>query len=646
MAVTIDASSSGSATATSVTFSHTVSSGSNRLLIVQAAANTDVTGSITGATYGGTAMTQIATFDGNRILAWYMVAPPVGTANVVVSQDVSREIGAFSTSLFGVDQTTPVTGAVSAYASQADSGVTVTSAANNLVFAQGWDSAGRSTWTATGAQTTSTTLTVASLQTTVKGVASGASSVVMTWTGDTWNLPRYLGFSVSAVPAVLDQEAFRWGVDDGSESAHSWEAAQDTSVTLPDTQSRLIRMLVDTTGDQPSTAYTLRYQKNGTGGYTAVPVGASTSPTIGTPTIGTVAYSSLNGTSVAPSYPASIAADDTVVLIVGQKPSTANGGTVTTPSGWTLRASRTGATDGDTGGYTTTLGADTGNTNIFVYTKDTVAGTETGTLSVTIGTNNTCWAGIIRVPKTGTGTWSFAVDTGKDTTAGDVSIASSAGMDIAAGDILIGAMVIPTDVTTPSQFSAQTFAQTGTTFGTAAEITEPDTNVGDDIGGFIFYQAASSGSGSGAVTMTATAGGTTTNVRGPGIILRARLTGISNEVYVNTSANIAAGGEATTARLTAPSGKTTSDFVTGRRWDDENSATGDAIDITVDDYTEVEWLVALSSAPVNGDYYDFRVYAGSAALDTYTQTPRWTVGTAGPSTSFVYLRSIAPLLLH
>lgn len=127
--------------------------------------------------------------------------------------------------------------------------------------------------------------------------------------------------------------------------------------------------------------------------------------------------------------------------------------------------------------------------------------------------------------------------------------------------------------------------------------------------------------------MAATAGGTTTNVRGPGIVLRARVVAVNNEVYVSPSANITAGGEATTARLAAPSGKTTSDFVTGRRWDDENGS--DSIDITTDDYTEVEWCVNTQSPAANGDFYDFRVYAGAAPLITYTVTPRWTIGTPG-----------------
>lgn len=50
-----------------------------------------------------------------------------------------------------------------------------------------------------------------------------------------------------------------------------------------------------------------------------------------------------------------------------------------------------------------------------------------------------------------------------------------------------------------------------------------------------------------------------------------------NSVYIAPSANITAGGQATTAQLTAPSGKTTADFSVGRMWDDENGT--DTVDI-------------------------------------------------------------------
>lgn len=431
-------------------------------------------------------------------------------------------------------------------------------------------------------------------------------------------------FKIAAAP--LEQVRFRWGSDDGSESAHGWAASENANLTATNNQTKLLRVQVQATGDPPSQTYPLRVQKNGAGGYVAVPVGASTSPTLTFGAAGTIAYSASGGTTVAPTYPSGITTNSALVLIVGQKPSSANGGTCTTPAGWTLQAEISGANDGDTGGYTTTLGVDTGNTNLYVYTKDTVTGSETGTLSVTVGTNNVCWANIYRVQSSDTCTWSYAAATGKDTSAGNVSIATGS-IAIAAGDYIIGAMVIPTDVTTPSQFSAEALSQSGTTFGTVTEIQEPDSGTGNDIGGFLVEAPVSSGSGSGAVTMTATAGGTTTNVRGPGAVIRLRATSVNNECYIATSGNITAGGEATTGRLTAGTGS----FVTGRRWDDENGS--DSIDITTNNYTEFEWAVALSSAPATNDYFDFRVYKGTSALTTYTVTPRWTVGSGVSASS-------------
>lgn len=96
------------------------------------------------------------------------------------------------------------------------------------------------------------------------------------------------------------------------------------------------------------------------------------------------------------------------------------------------------------------------------------------------------------------------------------------------------------------------------------------------------------------------------------------------------SANIAAGGEATTAYgLTAPSGKTSGDFFTGRRWDDENGT--DSLTITADGWTKLAWaLQANSAAVLDTEVYEFRVVADGVALDTYTVTPTWTIGTPPP----------------
>lgn len=95
-------------------------------------------------------------------------------------------------------------------------------------------------------------------------------------------------------------------------------------------------------------------------------------------------------------------------------------------------------------------------------------------------------------------------------------------------------------------------------------------------------------------------------------------------VVLAASANITASGEATTAQLTPPSGKTTADFTAGRMQDDENPT--DTVNLGVDDYTELEWSVQLSSF-ATGDF-EFRVTANGTPLDTYSVTPQLSVGAA------------------
>lgn len=245
---------------------------------------------------------------------------------------------------------------------------------------------------------------------------------------------------------------------------------------------------------------------------------------LGTPTDNGAAYSGT--TTVAPLYPTGIAANDVVLLIIGQKPSTANGGTVTTPAGWTLRESITGQ-----GGYGTTLGADTGNTNLFIYSKDTVTGTETGTLTVTVGTNNVCWAVIVRIPTAGPGaTFSYGTADGSRATAPTSGTAFTVTLtngttapNLQAGDMAIWAMCIPTDVLTAG-FTVPTLTSTGTTFGTGVKLEEPDDGTNNDIGGYVAYAAATAGTSTAAPTVGITATGTVTNVRGPIALIRVRET--------------------------------------------------------------------------------------------------------------------------
>jgi hypothetical protein len=64
----------------------------------------------------------------------------------------------------------------------------------------------------------------------------------------------------------LDQEGFRFRNDDGSESAATWMADQDTNVMLAaDTTARL-RVLINTSLDPGSKNYQLEYRYKPSGG--------------------------------------------------------------------------------------------------------------------------------------------------------------------------------------------------------------------------------------------------------------------------------------------------------------------------------------------------------------------------------------------
>lgn len=99
------------------------------------------------------------------------------------------------------------------------------------------------------------------------------------------------------------------------------------------------------------------------------------------------------------------------------------------------------------------------------------------------------------------------------------------------------------------------------------------------------------------------------------------------QFILSGSGYIAASGENTTAQLTPPSGKSSSDFAAGRIQDDENPA--DAVSLTAGQYTEMEWcLQALPSASA-GETYQFRLRRVAAELDSYSQTPEWTIASEG-----------------
>lgn len=105
MAIAFDATSSGNANATSLTFSHTCS-GSERVLWV----GCYVSGgdNITGITYAGVSMTKMVGTpmdSGYYLYLWYLAAPATGANNIVITPSGTRDMLAISSSYTGAKQT-------------------------------------------------------------------------------------------------------------------------------------------------------------------------------------------------------------------------------------------------------------------------------------------------------------------------------------------------------------------------------------------------------------------------------------------------------------------------------------------------------------------------------------------------------------
>jgi hypothetical protein len=437
---------------------------------------------------------------------------------------------------------------------------------------------------------------------------------------DTGGKIAWIAFEVQAASssATLEQEGFAFGTDDGSESAHTL-ATQDANTTAQ-LGTKTLRVLVNATGDPASAAYTLRSQKNGAGGYVAVPTSATTT-TAPVCEAGDCTESGNNTASTTwnVTYPAFVSGDLLVFHVASDADVTHNW-PATGPNGETINT------------IYDSVGGTAQRASAFWFVGS--ATTATGSVAVTPSATEQWTGAVLKVLagefnastpiQTNTGT---ANDTSADAAASTPSWTTDA---TAGGRAVVWFAIDAVQATAaPSGWTIIASEDRGATGGTLGVRTAA-TTASETIASADFTLA----------TETDTSIGYVIN----GVV-------VTNQVYVSTSSNVTAGGEATTARLTAPSGKTTSNFTTGRRWDDENGT--DSIDIASGNYTEVEWVLTTQGAS-NADYFDFRVYAGAAALDTYTLTPRWTITTVvtHPSTgalsaqSAVVSGAAARLALH
>jgi hypothetical protein len=411
------------------------------------------------------------------------------------------------------------------------------------------------------------------------------------------------------IPTV-EQEGYRWRADDGDEDAATWLASQDSNITRATALNTRLRLLLNATNDPASTAYRLEYKLSTDSTYQKVETAGGGAIAYGA--LGTLTTTGTTAPNIA--YPSGISEGDLLIMVLGNRP---NASTFSTPSGWTAPSGNTA-----TGGAGSE-GAGTGVVRATVFTR-VATGTESGSFALSLSSGTSVVGGIFRVGRTTGKNWSVALASGSDSSAG-TSYSAAMGSDpgVTSGDLVFVASVTSEDTPT---FASEALSQTGVTYGTMTERIDQAVTTGNDLHLVLSEHAITSGTSSAAATYTMTASGTNAaNTAGVSIMIRLRQ--VDQPIQLSASGNITASGENTTVQLTAPSGKSTSDFVAGRIQDDENPA--DAINITADDYTEVEWCMQATANAANDDVYQFRVTANGVALNTYSVTPQWTIGSGG-----------------
>lgn len=405
-----------------------------------------------------------------------------------------------------------------------------------------------------------------------------------------------------AATGTSEQTAFRFGVDDGNEASHTWAASENANLSAA-TGTKLLRLQVDSTGDLASAAYTLRAQKNGSGGYLPVNVGSTTkiTPVLESGDVTSSGNNTATG-SWAVSHPAA-STGDLLIWVIAWDDSTAVTG-VTPPSGpngETLTAiNATPVTDAST------------ETRIKAWYTVATGSWSASTRTFTPSASEQWQAHVIKVPA---GEFDSVTPIGAVGTAAATGVADTAALSpaytVGASDgsgKLVWATSVDADalVTLDNGWTAIANTRLSTTISNGVAVRDSAVSDSESVSAASWTIASDSWASVAFV------------VRAPTV---------TNEVYVDASANIAAGGEATTARLSVPNSHS---FTTGRRWDNENGS--DATDIAANNYSEFEWCITLAGSLSNGDYYDFRLYAGTTALTTYTNTARWTVSASSTGT--------------
>jgi len=427
-----------------------------------------------------------------------------------------------------------------------------------------------------------------------KEYATGAATGALGFTLSSGANGYVVSFSLLAA-ATIDQSAFAFGDDDGNEASHTLDT-ENTNYTGPANTPKTLRFQLDSTGNPASKTFDLYYQKNGSGGYGIIPVGATQ---VITPSPGTDSATLSGNNTASGSWPVSVPAyasgslvkigiswDDSTTTTDVTEPAGPNGETI-------LEVNATPAASAST------------EVRCKVWYYVSTAAYAGGTLTFTPSASEQ-WTAAVSVDAPGT--FDPTTPIGASTTNASAGTAES---NIQHGAFSAGS----TDgggrlfVWTAADADPQTVASGFTQIG--------NQDIGNVTGGFFTRDTVVSDSESfSATTVSTIASDSWCTVA---FVVR----GITqdSEVYVEASSNISdAGADGTTNRLSTSGGT----FQSGARIDD---GTGKAIDLGDTYQTEIEYRINTKSGLTPGDYFEFQI----GGLTAYDYTPKWTIGTGGSS---------------
>ena len=287
---------------------------------------------------------------------------------------------------------------------------------------------------------------------------------------------QWAGYGIPALPGFVDSTWQRWRM--WSADLSELECYFEHRSATPVRSSGLLH-------DWPMVSGASRFADN-VGGEPplsenpSVPIGDGTDLPLVTYTrvyFGTAGTSASGTASAAPSYPVGTidpAIHDLWCAVTGRSNTAATAPSM--PGGWTL------VPDSELEGGTGTWAADAGTRRVCYFRKDTVSGTETGTVTVSLGggvtTNNTLRATIFTTVRPPGTTLQVAATTGQDTTNGTgFSATGSATLALDVGDLVM--VGVGQNIDTGTQ-SAVALSATGIEFAPRQSIRSDAVTNGND----------------------------------------------------------------------------------------------------------------------------------------------------------------------